>query len=313
MKENKYDTLLRISLVVLVVSLLALFISSYNFYFKNKKLQQQAVINSGSFYNNGIETLRDSLQRLYAATVQNMDENFKTSWGSADTLAEGLDIKLAEFNKLRNDISIILKDKSTGANLGTAMLKIQELQIKVNALRNKNTDVETENKRLQALLLQLMEKEKNGNQINYSTDEKIKTAVRFAETKKSGIIIASEIRFFAVTINNNKETETSDAADAEKIIGSFSVKNAIAKSNTELMVVVLQPDGKLVKNSVWESGVFETKEGKKVYSRKIMFDPTTNEKQFNFTLNPDKFIKGEYSMQIWCNGNMIGKVSRVLS
>ena len=79
------------------------------------------------------------------------------------------------------------------------------------------------------------------------------------------------------------------------------------------MVVVLQPDGKVIRNSAWESGVFETRDGKKIYSRKLLFDATGNEKQLNFSLNPDRFLKGEYTMQIWYNGSMIGKMSRILS
>jgi hypothetical protein len=64
---------------------------------------------------------------------------------------------------------------------------------------------------------------------------------------------------------------------------------------------------------VWESGSFETSQGKKIYSRKISLDGGSNDKPLNFSLNPDRILKGEYTMQIWYNGNMIGKMSKVFS
>ncbi len=312
MKEKKYNTLLAIAVVVLCISVIALFVSSYNYFFKNNNQPVQKIAGPAA-KNNTTEALRDSLQNLYAATVQNLDENFKTSRSSADTLTKDLDMKLAEFDKLKSDINNILKDKSPNVNLGEAMLKIEELQAKVSALRNRNTDVEAENKKLQALLQLLIAKEKANAGQTVFADDKLKANFKNTDAGKPANVTAAEIRFFAVATNNNKETETSDADEAEKIIGSFSIKNNKPKNNTELMVVVLQPDGKVVRNSVWESGVFETKDGKKIYSRKIIFDPETNESQFNFSLNPERFLKGEYSMQIWCNGSLIGRMSKILS
>ena len=123
----------------------------------------------------------------------------------------------------------------------------------------------------------------------------------------------ARLHLFAVVNNNAKEQETSAADNAEKMVGTFVVKNLPAKGNGELLIVVLQPDGKVVKNSVWESGTFETIEGKKIYSRKIITETATEEKQLNFSLTPDRFLKGDYTMQIWYNGSMIAKMIKTLS
>ena len=284
---------------MLAISAVMLCISGYNIYFRHAAPAAQTA--------SAVNTERDSLQKIYSATIKKLDEAFSASWSSADTLSQNLDVKLEEFNKLRNEITAILKDQSPDADLGSAKEKILELQIKVNALRLKNTDVEAENKRLQALLDQLTAGRQEGL-----------TGIRMpgpkpATEKPAGPVITTEMRLAAVAIANNKETETNAADEAEKIVGSFSLKNISPKANTELMVVVIQPDGKVVRNSVWESGSFETPQGKKIYSRKISLDGGSNDKPLNFSLNPDRILKGEYTMQIWYNGNMIGKMSKVFS
>jgi peptidoglycan hydrolase-like protein with peptidoglycan-binding domain len=301
MTENKYDTLLKISFAMLAISAVMLCISGYNIYFRRGAPAVQTASASA------IRTERDSLQQIYSATIKKLDEAFSASWSSADTLSQNLDVKLEEFNKLRNEITTILKDQSPDADLGSAKEKILELQIRVNALRLKNTDVESENKRLQVLL----------DQLTAGRQEGIAGAsvpgARQATEKSAGPVITTGMHLAAIATTNNKETETNAADEAEKIVGSFSLKNISPKANTELMVIVIQPDGKVVRNSVWESGSFETSQGKKIYSRKISLDGGSNDKPLNFSLNPDRILKGEYTMQIWYNGNMIGKMSKVFS
>ena len=124
---------------------------------------------------------------------------------------------------------------------------------------------------------------------------------------------AASLHLFALAGNNKNGQETNTADDAEKIVGTFTVKNLPAKGNGELLIVVLQPDGKVVKNSVWESGTFESADGKKIYSRKLYAEATNEEKQLNFSLTPERFLKGDYTMQIWYNGNMIAKMTKTLS
>jgi hypothetical protein len=173
---------------------------------------------------------------------------------------------------------------------------------------------------LQALLNQLMSTNKGSQNSTTSTtafpaSEKLRMEKNNVNTTTANTptATAGDLHLFTVAENNNKEFETSYAEDAEKMIGTFSLNNLSDNTNTEVMVVVLQPDGKVVKNSVWESGTFETKQGKKVYSRKISFDGAQKDKQINFSLTPDNFVKGEYTLQVWYNGRMIAKTFKTLS
>ena len=217
---------------------------------------------------------------------------------------------------LRTEISALLKDQSNDANLANAKLKIEELQLKVAILQNRFTGVEAENKRLQALLSQLIASNKNNNVTTVTptiSEKQPKANTERFVTNNTVSTSAAGLHLFAVVDNNNREQETNDAEEAEKMIGTFSLKNISDKATPEVMVVVLQPDGKVVKNSVWESGTFETKEGKRVYSRKISFEPAQEDKQLNFSLTPDNFLKGDYTLQIWYNGKMIAKTVKTLS
>jgi hypothetical protein len=175
---------------------------------------------------------------------------------------------------------------------------------KFDELKNRNLDVENENKRLNELLAQYINTPRQtDNNIN-------RTTVAVEKNNSETTFTASELKLSA---NNENNTEVSDADAAEKFVGSFAVKNNTNLSNAELMVVVLQPDGRILKNA-WESGTFDTNEGKKVYSRKIKFDYTKGEvKHLNFSLDADNVQKGNYIMQLYNKGKIIGKAVKTVS
>ena len=114
--------------------------------------------------------------------------------------------------------------------------------------------------------------------------------------------------------DEDKELETSAADQAKKLVGSFTVTNSSQVPNAEMLVVVVQPDGRVLKNSEWDAGSFTTQEGKKLYSYKLNFTYSRGEpKRLNFSLRADKYQKGNYTMQLYYNGLMIGKAVKTLS
>jgi hypothetical protein len=257
---------------------------------------------------------RDSLKLAYNNTLSEIDNNLKLDFNTA--ISKDAQAKLEEMSKLKIEIATLLKDQSSDIDLKNAQLKILDLQQKVILLQGRSSSIEAENKRLQSLVNQLMYSKKgNENSTVEKTfyydkpSEKIEK-VKVAE-KATTSTTASGLHLFAVTNNNNKQQETNIADVADKIIGSFSLKNN--SSNAELVVVVTQPDGKIVKSSVWDSGTFETKDGKKVYSKKINMDANNDDTQYNFSLTPDNFLKGDYTLQVWYNGSMIAKTVKRLS
>ncbi len=308
MRDNKYDKLLVLSVILIIASAILLFISGYNIYFKQNDAKQIAQSNST---NHVALPFRDSLEKIYTNTVSDIKNNLHIS--STIENEEEIKSKMFELDTLKKEITTLLSNKNNSTDLFLAKVKIEELQQKVYFLQSKYSNVEIENKRLQKLINQLLglkspiEKYPNKQVVS----EKITPIKEKASNNNVGF--TTGLHLFAVVNNNTQEQETTTAESAEKMVGTFVVKNLPAKGKGELLIVVLQPDGKVVKNSVWESGTFETSEGKKIYSRKIYTETSTEEKQLNFSLTPERFLKGDYTMQIWYNGSMIGKMVKTLS
>lgn len=132
--------------------------------------------------------------------------------------------------------------------------------------------------------------------------------------KTSAPLTISDVSLAAVTTENDREQETTQAQRTEKLVGSFLVKNNADQNNvSEVMVIVLQPDGQVVKNSAWESGTFQTNEGKKVYSYKLRFDNNREPRRLLFSLTTEKYLKGSYTMQVYFNGVLLAKTIKTLT
>jgi len=88
------------------------------------------------------DAVRDSLQKRYSITMNEMDTQLDSTKSNVDSLKGELDTKLIEIYKLRNDIREILKNrKASNADLRIASDKINDLQQKVDDLRNQNITI----------------------------------------------------------------------------------------------------------------------------------------------------------------------------
>ncbi len=286
--------------MILIASAIMLGVTGYNIFFKGNKTFAGSAINK--------EQVRDSLQNIYRNTVKNIDNGMLTADVATDKAAQQ---KLSEMLVLRTEIDSLLKQHGSEEDLAIAKIKIAELQLKVSELQSRYANMESENKRLQALLSKLISSDRSVKASAIASGETSRSAPAEKTSFQNSAMITS-MHLFVITADNSKEQETSSSEEAEKIVGSFQVKNSASKSNGEIVVVVLQPDGKVIRNSVWESGTFDTREGKKVYSGKLHFD-AGDDNRLNFSLTPDKFLRGDYTMQIWYNGSMMAKMVKTLS
>jgi regulator of replication initiation timing len=254
--------------------------------------------------------VRDSLQKVYNETLQDLDLQLNSTLTHSDSLQNQLEVKLAEFYRLRNEIAAILKNRATNNNFTVAKQKIGELQTKVEDLKDKNQVVDNENKRLNQVLTDISSKPEQ----NSKPAAVIKISPGTEKPNPAfSAFIASDIKLAAV--NNTDETETPLADKADKLNGTFTVMNFNSQlTNAEMMVVVIKPDGKVLKGSGWDAGTFNTPEGKKIYSYKFNFAYTRGEaKRLTFSLKGGSLSKGNYTMEVYHNGMMIGKVTRPLS
>jgi len=261
------------------------------------------------------EAVTDSLRQYYARTLDQLGTE-KMQIDSSNNLLKGeLRTKVDEINKLRTEIGTILKRKNlTQSDLAEAKTMIDDLQNRIDDLKTENTSLADERAKLSNVLAQL-----NGEMNSLQQNMQRVSAENKELTQKindASIFIASEVKFAAVTVKDQKETETTQQKKASKFVTSFTVQNnIISVDNAEVVVVISDPAGKPLNTEVWDAGSFETKtDGRKIYTRKVKFDYSKGEtKHLIFSLEPDSFEKGTYKLSLYHNGVRIGETSWKLS
>ena len=109
--------------------------------------------------------------------------------------------------------------------------------------------------------------------------------------------------------------ETNLARKSSKLVISFTLQNNVNDyESADVFIVVTQPDGSVLGNDIWESSSIDTYNGgRKIYSLKMPFEYHKGEsKPLLLSMNPDEFMKGTYTLQIYHNGYMIGQVMKNL-
>jgi hypothetical protein len=296
-----------------VVSFVLLCVLGYNFYTQQKSGNTAGIAVSKKVLTTAQEKTRDTLQQLYTNAVNSMpaDSTVDTTSVATDSLQTGtFKNSLGDVNKLKTEINTLLRDStSTTADLELARYKIKELQLRVDELKMRNGDVEKENRRLRALLEQMALNNTSASAVtNTSLNERLSTTENVSST--SSVFSASDLK---LSIADADDTEVVNADETEKFVGSLVVRNSLVQGMGEVMLVLIQPDGKILRNA-WESGSFDTDGGKKIYSRKIKFDYNKGEaRRINFSVPADNIQKGTYTLQVYNNGKVIGRVAKAVS
>jgi flagellar motility protein MotE (MotC chaperone) len=322
MKDTKSLTLLLLSSVLFLLSIILLCTWGYQYYHQiqvDKSQTQQTTKTAAAV----ADATRDSLLKIYKVTLNSLDNRADTAYYIADSLNGQLNVNLQEFYRLRDEIAALLQSQTPKTeDLLLARKKITELQGRVEQLRYRNTDVEAENRRLKAVIEQLS-KSANGAAVTTAgggdaVQEYIassKNNASNAAANASGSIVAANLSLTAVKGADENLVITNEANGAQKLVGSFLVKNnSLSNHLCDLVVVVLDPSGRVIQKSAWESGAFETRNGRKIYSVKLRCETNKGEsRQLNFSLNADNYPKGSYTMQVYHDGVLIGRVSKSLS
>jgi len=258
--------------------------------------------------------VRDSLQRAYSDAVSNLDFKLDSSRITADSLQYQLTLRVNEINKLRREIGGILKNRNASkTELELAKSKMGELETKVEELRSQNTSMEEEKQKLNSTLSRLSDEVKflEQNIRNLDTENKVLAE----KIKAASVFLASDISFSAIDVKEVKEVETNQAKKADKFVASFTLQNNVqAFMNVEVVIVITAPDGQVLQSSTWDSGIFETRNGiKKNFTRKIKFDYEKGEqKKLIFSLDVSNIKKGNYQLEIWHGGVLVGRSGAVL-
>lgn len=316
MKDTKTILLLVVSVLLLLVSFALLWTWGYQFSHLTKEKNGTVFILKDS--TDAANNRRDSLRKAYNNTIASFTQ-LDSTWVKADSLKNDLDVKLSEFYKLRNEIGELLKNPRSKADLDAAKLKIDELQRKVTVLRTRNSEVEEENKKLQALIEEFRKNNlPPGNPVNPAastgTNTKPVTGTPLNNGAVTNMLTATDMRLTAIMQLDGKEVETLEALQTDKFVGSFVVRNnSNSLANAEVFVVVIQPNGRILQNSAWDAGSFNTSEGRKLYSFRFRFDYNKGDaKRLSFSLSGDQYAKGNYTVQLYQNGSLIGRMTKTL-
>ncbi len=313
MKDSRTLLLLFVSVLLILASITLLWSWGYQFTFKRQQNIASVDITSANTTNKA-RLISDSLQKAYYNTLNHLDKTIDSVFNKNDSLKGNLDVKLSEFYQLRNQITDSFNNRSGDTDIKLASQKISQLQQRIIQLRISNTDVENENKRLSSLLKQYT------NSLSPVTDEPktMRTASSsvkpFAINNSGEVFTATDLQMVAQDQDKNSQ-EPLEFGQPLRLAGSFVVKNKSRQSNSiEIMIVVLQPNGKVLQKSSWESGAFQTNSGNKIYSCKLQAACNSGEaKRLQFSLNSDEYQKGNYSMQVYHNGVIIAKITKSLT
>ncbi len=309
MRDNKSSFLLGLSFTLVCLSLILFAFWGYRFFTEKMRSTNVADMPDASKIKraNAIN-VKDSLEKIYLGTVKKYQSQLDSAGNITDSISGNIKEKLNEIDQLKSDINIILKEKITTAQMELAKEKIDLLQIKIEQLQSHNSVIERENRHLNALLKKYMN---NGGVADNPTkkpgalnvDNKVKTA-----------IVINGLKLAALNENNEIE-ESPEAFKVQKMTGSLMVKvSGNQEKNIEIIVVVIKPDGHIFQNSPWETGSFDTPDGSRLYTHKFTFENVNGDvKNFSFSLTAEVFEKGNYGVQIYYKGVIIGRLVKYLA
>lgn len=263
------------------------------------------------------DAIRDSLQKIYSGTINDLDsrlsitgDSLSYSQAKADSLQRRLERRLTEINRLKAEINAILnKGNASTGDMAIARKKITELQEQVQQLETQQGSMETEKKLLAQTLSDLTQNagklEQNIRKLN---DENAALQEKIA---LASVFVASDVKLAAVNMRGSREAETNQSKKADKLVVSCVLQNHLQDyPNSEIAIVIVQPDRQVLQNPNWDSGTMDTQAGRKNYTRLVKFDYAKGEqKGLTFSLDVDEFQKGNYLLEVWHKGTLIGKAA----
>ncbi len=288
-----------------------------------------ALVGTGIFLivdkNNTGQTIQTQQTQIATVTSQKSDiqNSFDASLARLDSMSSlnsGLQSKLTarnqEISKTKNEIRRILNKKNaTAAELSKARVLIASLNDKITEMEAQVAQLTQDNQNLtqdKVVLTQDKEKLTQDLTTTTATKDSLVQKVDVASTLNANNIAITPID----VRHNGKEKVTTTAKHVSKMVISFDVNNRIAQpGTTDVFVVVTGPDGKPISEKTLNSGTFTTRDGgDKAFTAKLpVAIETATKKSVQFVFTPgNNFQQGNYTIQIYQNGFLIGEGTREL-
>lgn len=283
------------------------------------------VIVSGFFIysnNQGAQKVKQQQSQLSQISyekseVQNSFDASLARLDSMNTVNNGLESSLTEKNneiaKVKSEIrSILNKKNATASELSRAKnliaglnKKIASLEMDVARLTQENQVLSNDN----TVLKQDKETLTQSLATTTTIKQNLEKTVDVASTLNASNIVITPINIK----KSGKEKVSTTAKRVDKLMLSFDVDNRIIQTGTtDVYVLVIDPEGNPISNN---TETFTTRDNTNLlYTAKIPVDlETAKKKNVEFGFVPgNSFKQGNYKVQIYQNGFLIGEGTREL-
>ncbi len=316
MKETRISLLLLLSMSLLLLAFVILFIWGFIYYRKAVNAVPAAAVVLVNDSAGIVDKTRDSMQRVFTATINKINAALDSTRLNTDSVQVNMDARLKEFYTLKTEIDRLYDTRLTPDQVILAREKLGNLQKRLEDWRTKYAEVAEENKRLSRLLVQMSQTVKTADRASIN-----RPAADPGRVLPQQVNNATNLQQLSVTdlqlkaLTEDRSQETYQALQTGQFQGSFIIKaNGTSVLYDEIFVVLQQPDGRVLTQSAWDSGSFETRDGRKIYSYKLRFDYQQGEnKRLNFSIEADQYQKGTYTMQVYHKGILLARTTKSLS
>lgn len=291
------------------VSLIALLLMS------NGALLYYFTRDTDSQDNTPLMTSADSTGSLLIdGANQNLSTHYNSALAKLDQLSMSnsmlerqLQDKNSEISQLKSNIEDIIKDKNASADeLKSAFQMINDLNGKINFYNAEIKKYQKENQRLTEQNTTILEQ-------NKILEQEKKTLNDQLENKK--IFSANNIRILPIELRrggNEKETSKARRVDILRIKFDINENNLVSNGSHVFYLRIVDPTGQVLYNTSAGSGTFRLYNSSEelTFTKSKMMHFTHSEPVNGLTIDWDKtddYPKGDYSVELYHQGHLIGQ------
>ncbi|NCI47057.1 hypothetical protein [Sediminibacterium soli] len=295
--------------------LIAALVGTWGYIIFDKSKNKEAVTQLETRITN-IDSARNAIQQEFLIVSSKADSLTQSNIQLQGDLGD----KNNSIQKLKGNIASILKKKNASeGELAQAKQMIGELNGKVDGLLAEVQKLQGENQQLTVSNQQLNTEKTQLTADKQSLEDNLsstRTEKKVLEDKVdvASTLHASNIGIAAVNLTSSgKEKVTNTAKRADLMRVSFNLdENKITPSGTkDLYVIVTAPDGKVIS----EGSTFTAREeGTKPYTSKVSvnYEQGKNIPVSYDIRQSDKYLQGDYKIEIYNNGFKIGQGIKTL-
>ena len=303
----------------IVIGILAAGLLGVGGYLIYDKTQSSEIIQKQETQLVQVTDEKSDIQQSFDESLSRLD----SMTGLNGSLQEKLSVSNSEIAKAKSEIrSILNKKNASTAELSRAKQLIAKLNGTIATMQEDIARLTNENQTLgqEKVALTAEREVLTADKQKLTTDLETTTTAKVYLEKKVDVastLNASNIAITPIQVRNNgKEKVSEKAKRVDKLLITFDVVNRIAEpGQADVYVVVIGPDGKPVTTSASAASTFTTREdGDKAFTAKLPVDiETAKRKNVEFALTqPTSFKEGNYRIQIYQNGFLIGDGTRQL-